>query len=185
MATKDFRGLRRDVATALNGRRRTLYETAKAVGWRSGDIQRVVRQMHAEGILVADAEAPTRGTHYWLDQRYADALAEAVADAQPPGLLTSHQRMLELTAPDVEGLYEVLGKAHLSTVISWAAEWGGDGEWLVALSTSASKLAADRLVGALQKAGFTCRQRRVGDLFDGQRLQLLAVGVDDEVGASA
>ncbi|MEA2366317.1 MAG: hypothetical protein QOE69_1396 [Thermoleophilaceae bacterium] len=179
MATRDFRGLRRDIGIALNGRSRTLYETAKAVGRRSGDIQRVVRQMHAEGILQAGDAEPTRGTEYWLDERYADALEEAVTDAQPPGMVSSEQRMLELRAPEVGALYAVLGQRHLSTLISWAAEWGGDGEWLIALARGTSKMQGDQLTKELQDAGFHCRQLRIGEVVEGRRLPQMAQGFDE------
>jgi len=168
-----------DVAVALSDRQRTLYETAKALGRRSGDIQRVVRQMHADGVLEADADQPTRGTLYWLAPEYSGALNAALLDSQPDGQLAEHQRVLQLVAPEVGALYRVLGRSDLTAVVAWASEYGGDGQWLIALRREAGKVQADRLLGALQDAGFTCQQYRVGEVLSGDALRRLAVAVDD------
>jgi DNA-binding PadR family transcriptional regulator len=179
VGTDSLRGLRLDVAVALNGQHRTLYETAKALGRRSGDIQRVVRQMLAEGVLVADTDPPTRGTLYSLAPEHVETLEAVLGDTQPHGQVVESQRVLVLTAPDGARLYRALGRSDLTAVVSWAAEFGGDGQWVIALSRAASKLQADRLQIALQALGFDCEQRRVGEVLSADALRRLAAAVDD------
>jgi hypothetical protein len=176
-----FRGLRRHIAVALDGRKRTLYEVSKAVGRRPGDIQRTLRQMLAEELLCADSPEPTRGTQFWLNPDVSDELAEAVAGHRAPGQLAPEQRILELNAPADRDPFVVLARSDLNGFVEWFAEWGGDGEMLIGMTPDAGQIAAQRLTGALRKAGIGCIQRRVGEVGDRGALRALTAGITDEL----
>jgi hypothetical protein len=179
MPPAKFRGLRREIAISVRDRKRTLYEISKAVGRRPGDIQRSVRQMYAEDLLKADDPQPVRGTHFWFNEEHADALEAAAGSDRPVGQLVAEQRMLAIASPEHADLYSVLRRSELTTVVSWAAEWGGDGELLIGLVPGTTKQAADRLVAALRDAQVGCIQRRVGQLIGSDELRRLADGVKD------
>jgi hypothetical protein len=176
-----FRGVRSEIALALRDHEegRSLYEISKAVARRPGDIQRTVRQMHNEKLLRADSDEPTRGTLFWFNSEHQDALEASLADNRPPGLMAYEQRTVQITSPEDVSLYDVLGRAELNGMISWAAEWGGDGEFLVAMLPGTGKPATDRLVEALRSAGIRCQQRRVGQILSGDELRRLIGGVVD------
>ena len=59
-------------------------KTSKALGRRPGDIQRALRQMHADGQLEASDPKPVRGTLFWFNEGYAEELEAALAEASPP-----------------------------------------------------------------------------------------------------
>jgi hypothetical protein len=179
VASDPFRGLRREIAIALrDGQRRTLYEISRAVARRPGDIQRTVRQMHAEKLLDADSAEPVRGTQFWFNDEFAEVFEASLMDSRQAGQIVSEQRMLEVSSPPSADLYGVLGRPDLNGTISWAAEWGGDGEWLIALLPDAGKEAADRLVGVLRSAGIECEQRRVGQVLSAEELRRLIASVE-------
>lgn len=175
----NFRGLKRDIAVALRGRKRTLYETSKAMGRRPGDIQRALRQMHAEGLLKASEAKPVRGTLFWFNEEHAEALDAALAEATPAGQLRSEQRTLAIEAPEDADPYPVLGRGDLSGLVAWVAEWGGDGELLVGMAHDVPKRSADQLVGALREAGIKCQQRRIGEISAGVETRRHAIAVEE------
>lgn len=186
MPSATFRGLRRDVALAVHGRKRTLYEIGKATGRRASDVQRATRQLHAEGVLEASDPEPTRGTLFWLSRDFADELEQAVADDRPVGQLLANQRVLQVRADADADLYTVMGRPDVGGLISWAAECGGDGELLVAMVEGTTKAQADRLAHALRRAGASCAHRRVGDLLTprdlrGAAASLQAIDEGEEV----
>jgi hypothetical protein len=177
MAAPNFRGLRLDISVALKGRRRTLYETAKALGRRSGDIQRLVRQMHAERMLEASDPEPTRGTFYWLDERFHEDLEDALRTTQPAGQLAPGQRLMRVHAENSDRLYEVLQQVDLTASVSWAAECGEDGSWFLALTPEASWLEAEQLQAALRRSGFDCRRDMIGEVLTGDALRRVATSI--------
>jgi hypothetical protein len=166
-----FRGLRRDIAFALRDRKRTLYETSKAMGRRPGDIQRTLRQMVDEGLIHSGDPKPVRGTLFWFNNSHVEALEAEVASNHPPGQLLSGQRILAIEAPEHADPYLVLGRNDLNGIVAWVAEWGGDSELLVGLTPGTKKLAAEQLVHALRDAGISCLQRRIGEFEDGAELR--------------
>jgi hypothetical protein len=179
VAADMFRGIRREIALALrDGRERTLYEISKAVARRPGDIQRTVRQMHVEKLLLADSDEPTRGTLFRFNDAFSEVLEESLADSRPTGQMAYEQRTLQIMSPESVDLYRLLGRAELNGMISWAAEWGGDGEWLLTMLPGTEKDAVDRLVGVLRSAGIRCQQRRVGQILSAGQLRRLIGGVD-------
>jgi hypothetical protein len=174
MSLDPFRGIRREIAIALrDGQRRTLYEISKAVGRRTGDIQRTVRQMYAEKLLLADSDTPVRGTLFWFNEDFAEALEQALSDNRPPGQMVYEQRTLQIESPEDVDLYGLLGRSDLNGTISWVVEWGGDGEWLVALQLGIEQSAAARFKDVLRQAGVKCKERRVGQISTADQLRRL------------
>lgn len=171
----NFRGLRLDVAVALSdtSKQRTLYEIAKALGRRSGDIQRVVRQMTTEGILGSSDTPPTRGTYYWLKPEQLDALEHALMTTQPEGQLIEHQRAIRVRAKSGPTLMRILRQVEYSAMVSWAAEC--DGGWLLALMPSAQVEESLRLETALENAGFKCDAYRLGTVMSADTLRRKAI----------
>src|SRR4051812_38311076 len=108
MGVSPFRGMRRDIALALAERERTLYETAKALGRRSGDIQRPLRQMLDEGLLRSDSPEPTQGTLYHLSEEAFELLAAEINENVVAGLLAERQRLLVINTTDPRPFYELL-----------------------------------------------------------------------------
>lgn len=186
MSPAKFRGLRRDIAVALRGGpRRTLFETSKVLGRRPGDLQRTLRQMHSEGLLLSDAKEsgdgqPKRGTLFWFNEEdFGEALEQALADERPPGQLLENQRVLTIAPKgDEADPYSVLGRSDLNGAISWVVEWGGDGEVLVGMVHGTPKRVVDQLVAALRNAKLKCKQRRVGELMDGEAFRREVAAVD-------
>lgn len=181
MVAANLRGTRRDIAVAVRGeRKRTLYEISKAMGRRPGDIQRTVRQMFAEDLLLADDPNPGRGTHYWFNETdHAEALEAALEDARPAGQLASEQRLLAVSAPEGADPYTVLGRGDLNGAISWIAEWGGDGELLIGMAKGTPLRLAQQLVAALGEQNIKSVQRRVGELMTGDDLRRFVTAVDE------
>jgi hypothetical protein len=135
--------------------------------------------MHAEKLLDASDPKPVRGTLFWFNEAHAEALEAALVDDRPAGLLAEDQRVLAIEAPQDSDPYPVLGRGDLNGMVSWVAEWGGDGELLVGMTPGTSKLAADQLVRALRDAGVGCVQRRVGELNDATTLRKHAVALQE------
>jgi hypothetical protein len=180
MSPASFQSLRRrEIAGAVRERKRTLYEISRALGRRPGDIQRTLRQMHAEKLLHASDPEPGRGTFFWFNDDHADALEQALAENLPPGQLGAEQRVLAIKCLEDADPYQVLGRKDLNGPVAWVAEWGGDGEFLVGMASDAPKQAVDRLVRALHKAGVKCTQRRIGEVLDRSALRHLTEAVDD------
>jgi hypothetical protein len=165
-----FRGQRLEIAAALSDRRATLYETAKALGRRSGDIQKALRQMHDEGIIEAADPEPTRGTEFWLSDAYAEALEDALKQGRP-GQLRADQDVLHLRAEGEAAYRAILGSARDTASVAWAARLGADGEYLLALSTEAPAAQISALRGALEAAGVVVRRWRIAEFFDAEEMR--------------
>jgi hypothetical protein len=177
VAGSTLKGLQLEIAVVLSTRPRTLYETATAVGRKSGDIQRTLRKMHEEGWVAADAAEPVQGTQYWLHPDRRHEFEAALETAQLPGLLVEGQRILEIAAVDLGAIYEVLERVELSAPIAWLIELDGSNRRLLGLHGDTSMLQAQRLQAALQAAGIECRPGRVGARIDGRTLREHAAGV--------
>jgi hypothetical protein len=169
-----FKGQRREIAVALNGRKRTLYETAKALGRRSGDIQKVLRQMHAEGILGPEDEEPTRGTEFWLKESYADALEDALQSDQLPGMVGSDQHILLLKSAKQDILNLVLSRADLTGGVAWAARIGSE-EMLIAISPEAGEPEINALHSALEAVDIDVSRYRAMAVTDGEAMRRNAI----------
>jgi hypothetical protein len=165
-----FRGQRLEIASVLSGRKATLYETAKALGRRSGDIQKALRQMHGEGILEAADPEPTRGTEFWLSDAYTEALEDALKQGRP-GQLRTDQDVLHLRAEGEAAYRAILAKARDTAAVEWAARLGGDGEYLLALSAQVPAAQVSALRGALEAAGVVVRGWRVAEFFDAEEMR--------------
>jgi hypothetical protein len=184
MSGRVFKGLRLEIAIVLNGQRRTLYETAKALGLRSGDVQKTLRQMHVDGILEASEAEPVRGTEFWLAHEHEDALAEALgAGDGVPGLLQGDQDLLIVRAPSKAALDGVLGRDDLIVAVAWAARLGGGGDMLLAIAPDAPDKELGRLQAMLEKAEIKVSQYRTAKVLGASALRA-NVDAAKEVGAS-
>jgi hypothetical protein len=178
-------GSRRDIAVALNGRERTLYETAKALGLRSGDIQKTVRQMHSEGVLRASDPEPVRGTLFTLREEYVADLDEALRANQAPGVVAPHQTLLLLRAPSKASLDKLLGRADLVAPVSWAARCGSGREMLLAINPQLDVGGVGRLESALEASGVVVETCAVTALMDTQRLRSASLSATNAAGVVA
>jgi hypothetical protein len=179
MATAaDFRGSRKDVALVLAGAPRTLHEASKALGKPTSSIYRLVQRMLADGLLLADSDPPTRGTLYRLNPEVRAALDAALAHDQPIGRVQEGQRLLLVDGDEgLLALQRVLVDPRFSGCVAWAAELDGTAGMLLALAPEAARLPAERLIVALERAGFRCIERRAGELIGADDLRRHAVAL--------
>lgn len=178
-----LKGLQLEIATVLRDRRRTLYETAVAVGRRSGDIQRSLRQMHSEGVLEAEHEEPEAGTRFWLAPGYDELLADSLQAGRLPGLVQENQDLLLLNAPSRQALNAVFAQGDLAAVISWATRLGGATAMLVSVAPQATELDYNRLVSVLESQGVGVSSYRTAKVCDGDRLRAAAIASNQAVDA--
>lgn len=173
MSSRLFRGLRLEIAIVLNGQRRTLYETAKALGLRSGDIQKSLRQMYDEGLLLASDPEPVRGTLFWLDPDHQNALIEALRGGEGVlGLLKENQDFLLVKSSTRTALDEVLARDDLAVTISWAARLGGGAEMLLAIALDTPENEFGRLWRMLEDAdGVEVSQHHTARVLDARALR--------------
>ena len=185
MAEALFRGLRLEIATALNGRWLTLYQTARALGRRSGDIQKALRQMLAEGVLESEHEEPEPGTRFRLAEIHEAALAEALRADQLPGLVQENQELLLLSLPSRRTLDGALARGDVAAVISWGVRLGGNNAMLVAVAPKATETDYARLVSVLEAAQIGVVSYRTATPVDGRALRGMAIASNDAVEATA
>jgi hypothetical protein len=179
MAEALFRGVRLPIATVLSGRWLTLYQTAHALGRRSGDIQKALRQMHAEGVLESDPEdEPEAGTRFRLVEVHEAALAEALGADQLPGLVGGNQDLLLLSSPSQTVLDEVFAHGSMAAVVSWATRLGGN-QMLVAVAPKATETDYRRLVAVLEAAKIGVSAHRAATVMDGRALRATAIASRD------
>ncbi len=183
MAEDRFRGTRLEIATVLDGRKRTLYETARALGRRSGDIQKTLRQMLAEGVLEAEHDEPEPGTRFCLAEAYEPELAEALAAGQIPGLVQENQDLLLLSAPSRTALNEVFAEGDLAAPVSWSARLGGTA-MLIAVASKATEVDYSRLLSMLEANHIGVSSYRTGDVSDGQALRATSIASNEAVSAA-
>lgn len=179
MAAERFRGLRLEIATVLIGRRLTLYEAARALGKRSGDIQKTLRSMHAEGVVVCEDEEPERGSRFSLAEEFEQELSEALRADQIPGLIGPDQDFLLLAASNHRALDEVFARGDLSAAVSWGARLGSATSMLVAIAPKASESDYLRLLAALEAAGVEISSHRSATVSDGRTLRARAIAATD------
>ena len=180
-----FRGMRRDIAVALGSGRLTLYQLAKALGKRSGDIQKTVRQMHAEGLLGASDPEPVRGTVFWLMEKHAAELEESLKTDQPVGTVANHQTLMLLHAPNRAAMDSVLAKADLTASVSWAARCGSGREMLLAIGPDPDERELSVLESALEDANVAYDTCHVTALMDPVRLRSVASAATNVAHANA
>jgi hypothetical protein len=176
----NFRGLRKEIATVLaDARGRTLYEIAKALGRQSGGIQRVVRQLHADGILVSSDDEPVRGTEFFLNPAYLEPLEQALRSDQPPGLVVREQELLWIKPESRAALRPVMQRADLSAPISWIARLGRAGEMVIAISPQATEGDVERLVAALGVQGIDFAAGKVSSVLGAEEMRSLERAGDE------
>jgi hypothetical protein len=173
MSSRLFRGLRLEIAIVLNGQQRTLYETAKALGLRSGDIQKVLRQMHDDGLLLASDPNPVRGTLFWLNPERQDELIAALRGGDGAlGVLKENQDLLLVKSSTRTALDEVIGRDDLAVTIAWAARLGGGAEMLLAIALDAPEREFGRLWRMLEDTdGIEVSQLHTAKVLDAAALR--------------
>jgi hypothetical protein len=175
----NFGGLRGKIALATRGKERTLFETSKVLGKRSGDIQRVMRRMKDEGLLNASDDEPVRGTRYWFNEAiYGNALDEFLESDRPPGQLFSDQRVLLVSPRDEEDPWQVIARGDLAGDIAWVVEWGGDGDMLIGMEKDAESRAVDQLMLVLRESGLRCRRKFVSEVMGADGVRRRAQSLD-------
>jgi|SRR5215211_42607 len=176
MATS-LSGRRREIAALLTERDMTLYELAKAMGKPSGSIYRLVHRMVADEILMADPYPPTRGTLFSLNPLHGELLREGLGGETGTGTLFPNQRLVLVEGIGVASLYDVFARMSSAASIAWVAEVGGIA--LLALFPDTSKVQADRLAIALERAGGTVRSGYVGEVLAGDAVRRAGATMDD------
>jgi DNA-binding PadR family transcriptional regulator len=184
MVAPGLRGLRKEIALALSDRERTLYETAKAVGRRSGDIQRSLRQMVDEEIVKASDPEPTRGTEYILTDAGRTLLEQELDVVLVPGLFAANQRFLRITAPDEAPLQAVFRQREFAAMLGWAVELGGSDEWLLGLRPGLGRHGMSRLRDALKAAEVTCREHVAQEVLTADQFTRIGAALDDRRAAA-
>jgi hypothetical protein len=179
MATTPLRGRRREIASLLSEKPRTLYETATAMGKPSGAIYRIVHRMVDDGVLNADPYPPMRGTLFSLNEVYQQQLREPLSDDHSTGILVPDQRVVLVSDLTPAGLYGVLDRMSLAGCIAWLAELEAGGTTLLGLHPDATMLQAHRLAVALENAGGDIKAGRIGEILAGDEIRRAATAMDD------
>lgn len=185
MAEALLRGLRLEIATALNGRWLTLYQTARALGRRSGDIQKSLRQLHAEKVIVCEDEVPEQGSRFSLAEGFEQVLAEALRADQIPGLLEGDQDLLLLKAPSRRALDTVFARGEVTAVVSWATRLGSATSMLVAIAPKATEGDYGRLLSVLEAAEIEVDSHRTASISDGRTLRATAIASTEAAAVTA
>jgi hypothetical protein len=174
-------GRRRKIAAAVSEEKRTLYEIAKALGLRSGDIQSMVHRMRADEILVADSEELVQGCQFWLAEGYAEQLDGPLETKTPPGLIFGGQLLVEVDVSARDRFYAIVLRRDLTAEVAWTTELDTN-RVLIGMTADASSLDVDRLRAALNTAG-TTRGAIAGEplAIDTARRHAVAVGDAVEV----
>ena len=183
MAAPALRGLRKDIALALASRRddggRTLYETGKAIGRRSGDIQRIVHGMVSDGLLRPSDPEPTRGTQFSLTEAGHTALERELETELVPGLFVDHQRFLRVVISDERALQAVFAEREFSALLAWVMETGRGDEWLLALRPDLTRRhPVSRLIGALKDSGAECEALLSNSILSADEFRAIGAGLD-------
>lgn len=176
-----LRGSRRELALVFADGPRTAHEAGKALGKQTGSFFGVLRRMHAEGLLVADTETPTRGTQYTLAPEVQAALTVHSDGAAAIGVVAPRQQLLLVDQPsDPIAAQRVLARHSIAGSVAWAAEVGGG--WLLAIADDVSDAyQLQRLEMALAHAGMQCRQVHVTGVVAGAELRERASWLLDEL----
>jgi hypothetical protein len=175
---RDLRGSRRDLAIVFGDGWKTAHEAAEAVGRPTGSIFGVLRRMHAEGLLISDADPdpPTRGTQYRLSDDTSEALSEALLEESGVGQLIEGQRLLVVERKKSRlAAIEVLTESVSAGLIVWGAELPSG--WLLAMDLDADSFRVQTLAVAFERAGCRCYEAPVDAIVPGSLLRKRATTV--------
>jgi hypothetical protein len=180
--TRSLSGSRRALALAFGDERRTLNEVAKRLGKSTSSIYSLAQRMLAEGILKAEDDPPTRGTHYWLADDALPLLEIAANQTPPPGMLLEGQRFVfvwgNTASVAVQGL---LADRFLEGVLAWVAEV--DGGLLLAVLPETGRNEVQRLATAFNAAGLEGSYGRIGEFIAPKDLRAEAKSALDDAEA--
>ncbi|MDX6648716.1 MAG: hypothetical protein QOJ97_667 [Solirubrobacteraceae bacterium] len=179
MTTLPLRGRRREIASLLSEKPRTLYETAKAMGKPSGAIYRIVHRMVDDGVLDADPNPPTRGTLFSLSDVYRERLHDGLSDDQATGVLVPNQRVVLVSDLTPAQLYGVIEHTSLAACIGWLVELEAGSTFLLGLHLDVTMLQAHRLAVALERSGGDVKGGRIGEILAGDALRRAAATMDE------
>lgn len=139
MSATPLKGLRLDIALSMvDGQSRPLYEIAKRLGKRSGDVQRAVRGLVEDGVLSPSDAVPSRGTLYTLTDGWAEQVREEFTVASRPGVLVADSTFVLVEAPSLSAFLRALGAPGVATGVAWAAPSHNYRTWLLGLATGLS-----------------------------------------------
>ena len=156
-----------DIATALSDRPLTMAECARRLGLANSVVRRPLHEMHKAGLLEADAESPSHGTHYWLREGLVDQLEKEVRESQPSGKVLEGQAVLTIEEIGPLDLANALMATDLTRCVIWVAELGPGGSFLVILDGKhTSATAHGRLIAAIEGAGGSCKAGQATRIMD-------------------
>lgn len=158
---------RLDIAMALSDRPMTMAECARHLGLASSVVRRPLRKMHDEGLLDADDEELSHGTHYWLREDLVDQLEKEVRESQPSAKVLDGQVVLVVEEIGPLDLANALVATDLTHCVIWVAELGPGGRFLLVLdSKNTSTTVHGRLIAAIEGAGGACRAGQATRIMD-------------------
>jgi DNA-binding MarR family transcriptional regulator len=160
--TQSLSGSRRSLALAFSDGPRTLNEVARRLGKSTSSIYGLAQRMLAEGLLTAEDDPPTRGTHYWLTDDARPLLEIAADQNPPPGMLLEGQRFVFAWGNTARvAVQRLLEDGFLEGVLAWAAEV--DGGLLLVVLPETGRNEVQRLATAFDSAGLQSAYGRVGE----------------------
>ena len=169
-AKGELRGSRRDLALVFSEGWKTANEAGREMGRPTGSIFGVLRRMHADGLLEADSEEPTRGTQYRLTDHGRNLLREAPDSEGVVGRLAVGQRMLLVERRKSLGASsEVLAGTASAALIAWGAELPNG--WLLALVPGVDPHQVRKLQRAFEGAGCRCVEAPIDAVVPGRLLR--------------
>ncbi len=165
---------------ALSDRPMTMAECARRLGLANAVVRRPLREMHEAGLLEADAESSSHGTHYWLREDLVDQLEREVIDSQPSGKVLVGQAVLTVEEIGPLDLANALMATDLTHCVAWVAELGPGGSFFVVLDgKNTSATAHGRLIAAIEGAGGSCKAGRATRIMDAKAWRRLLAAYRD------
>jgi DNA-binding MarR family transcriptional regulator len=165
---------RRDIAVALaDGAWRTINEIAQSLGLKPANIFGLVRRMHADGLLEADSDPPTRGTQYRLTMSGSAAARQALEREEPVGRLTEQQTVMVIEPGGPEATLShfdrVVSDPSVSGAVGWSAFFGWG--WMLVFTPRTDLFQIKRLALRLDRAGYRTRFGRPEALISGATMR--------------
>ena len=169
-----------DIAIALSDRSMTMAECARRLGLANSVVRRPLHEMHEAGLLEADADSPSHGTHYWLREDLVDQLEIEVQDSQPAGKVLEGQAVLTVEKIGPLDLANALIATDLTHCVIWVAELGPGGRFFLVLDgKNTSATAHGRLIAAIEGAGGSCNAGQATRIMDAKTWRRLLAAFRD------
>jgi len=165
------KGLKLEIGRTTFRRWLTQQQIAVVLGRNAGDIQKGLRQMVVDQLMLASDDEPTRGTLYQLNPVYEADLERALEVEQAPGLLTIGQTVMLVRASSTSRLSAVLGDMTNSSAVAWAGPGTTGREMLLVLRSDATYEQVQELETALEAAGAESLSHRLNEAISARRLR--------------